>query len=119
MTYRSSYELDLEIGFALLEQVETEQGAVHFESDPDEDRFMNMLLAGVHGGGVDPDSAQQFVVYSIDWPEELADDFDEEIEEGLSSELDSLFPGWVVDPERDKVYVLRDPDSPEAGRIVQ
>lgn len=113
MTYRTSYELDLEVGFALLEQMENEQGAVHFESDPEEDQFANMMLTGVYGGGVDPDRPQRFYVYSIDWPDELRDEYDEAVVEGLSAELDSLFPGWVVDREADKVYVLRDPNSPE------
>lgn len=113
MSYQSSYEVDLEIGFALLEQVEDEEGAVHFESDPEEDRLANIMLTGVHGGGVDPDRPQRFYVYDIDWPDELHDVYDEDVVEGLAAELDSLFPGWVVDRDEDQIYALRAPGSPE------
>lgn len=113
MPYRSSYEVDLDVGFALLEQMEDEEGAVHFESDPEEDRMNKIYLTGVYGGGVDPDRPQRFYVYSIDWPDELRNEYDEAVLEGLSTELNELFPGWVVDQEEDKVYVLRDPNSPE------
>lgn len=117
MAYRSSYEVDLDVGFALLEQMEDEEGAVFFESDPQEDQLANVMLTGVHGGGVDPDRPQSFYIYTIDWPDELRDEYDEAVLEGLSAELDSLFPGWVVDKDEDKVYVLRDPAGPDYSDV--
>lgn len=112
MTYRSSYEIELEIGFALLEQMEDHQGAQRFRYTPDHGEFEDMMLTGFYGGLVDPDETQEFFVYTLQWPDEIADDTDEELIEVLSSELDSLFPGWVFDEKEKKVYIMRDPDTP-------
>lgn len=117
MTYQSSYEVDLDIGFALLEQVEGQQGAVHFESDPEEDELTNIMMTGLHGGNVDPDRPQRFYVYDVDWPDQLHDVYDEDVAEGLAEELNSLFEGWVVDRDEDQIYALRDPNSPEFSDV--
>ncbi len=111
MTYRSSYELELDVGFALLEQMEDQSGARRYDTAGNEDQFEDLLINGVYGGEIDPDKSQEFYVYTIDWPEELADEYDEEILETLSSELDSLFPGWVFNREEDEVYILDDPET--------
>lgn len=112
MTFRSSYELDVEIGFALLEQLEEQGQARRFQYSPEDGAFDELLLSGVYGGMVDFDSAQEFYVYSLQWPDELHDDEDEDLFDLLSSELDSLFPGWVFDTNDHKVYILNDPDLP-------
>ena len=113
MTYRSSYELDVDIGFALLEQIEESGRTRRYRYIPEEEEeFEDIFLAGVYGGLVDPDSSHEFFVYTLQWPEEVHDDTDEELLEVLSSELDSLFPGWVFDQEEQKVYILRDPETP-------
>ncbi len=112
MTYQSSYELDVEIGFALLEQIEEAGRTRSYRYTPDEGDFEDILLAGVYGGRVDFDEPQEFYVYTLEWPEELADDTDEDLLDVLSSELDSLFPGWVFDAEEQKVYIMRDPETP-------
>lgn len=111
MTYRSSYEVDLDMGFALLEKVEGPMGPEHFRTIPDELGFENLIIAGVYGGLVDPDIEQDFFVYNIQWPEEL-DEIDEDVLEILSEELDSLFPGWVYDNKKDRIYILQDPEGP-------
>ena len=111
MTYQSSYELDVDIGFALLEQMEDNDGVRQFRYTPDHGDFEDMLLTGVYGGHIDPDTPQEFYVYSIEWPEQLGE-ADEDLLEVLSTELDSLFPGWVLDQNEDKVYVLQDPEIP-------
>lgn len=111
MTYLSSYELELDIGFALLEKVEGNQGPERFRSVPDEGTFDNLLLTGVYGGMVDPDEAQEFYIYNVQWPDEL-DDLDDDLMAILSEELDSLFPGWVFDETKNKIYILQDPDAP-------
>ena len=107
MTYRSSYELDLEIGFALLEQMEDTEGIHSYRHTPDEGHFDDILLTGLYGGQVDPDEPQEYLIYSLDWPEQLADRSDQAVLDELSEELDSLFPGWVLDRGEDKVYILR------------
>lgn len=111
MTYRSSYELELHTGFALLEQIEESGGAQRFRYTPNNADFEDILLTGVYGGMVDPDEPQDFFVYNLLWPEDILDD-DDDLVEILSSELDSLFPGWVLDKGEDKVYIMRDPDTP-------
>lgn len=111
MTYRSSYELELEMGFALLEKVEGPTGPERFRSVPDEGTFDNLVLAGVYGGSVDLDESQDFYIYNVQWPDEL-EDLDDDLFEMLSEELDSLFPGWVFDKKKDKIYILQDPDAP-------
>lgn len=115
MAYRSSYELDLDVGFALLEQMEDATGPRRYESDPDAQDWMERaIVSGVHGGHVDFDEPQEFFVYTIDWPAELHDRYDDEVLESLSSELDGLFPGWVFDREQDKVFILSDTELPES-----
>jgi len=111
MTYRSSYELELEMGFALLEKVEGPTGPERFRSIPDEGTFDNLVLTGVYGGLIDPDEEQDFYVYNVEWPEEFGD-LDEDLIEILSEELDSLFPGWVFDENKEKIYILQDPNAP-------
>lgn len=106
MSYLSSYEVELEIGFALLEKVEGPQGPEFYQSVPDEGSFENLLLTGVYGGSVDPEEIQDFLVYSVQWPEDLGE-FDEDLLELLSEELDSLFPGWIYDQKRDRIYILQ------------
>ena len=111
MPYQSSYEVELETGFALLEKVEGPQGPERFRTVPDEGTFENLLLTGVYGGLINPDEIQEFLVYNVQWPEDFAD-FDEDLIEILSEELDSLFPGWVFDEKRDRIYILNDPNGP-------
>ena len=112
MTYRSSYELELNVGFALLEQIEESGRTRRYRYTPEEGAFEEIFLAGVYGGLVDPDSSHEFFVYTLEWPDELHDERDDELLEVLSSELDSLFPGWVFDQDEQKVYILRDPETP-------
>ena len=111
MTYRSSYEVELDVGFALLEKVEGPRGPEKFRTVPDEGNFDNLLLTGVYGGMVDPDEEQDFFIYNVQWPDEL-DDFDDDLLEILSEELDSLFPGWVFDEKKNRIYILQDPETP-------
>ncbi len=113
MTYQSSYELDVDIGFALLEQIEDTEGIRQYRYTPDHGDFEDMLLAGVYGGHIDPDRSQEFFVYDLEWPEQLQE-LDEDVLDVLTSELDSLFPGWVLDQDENKVYVLQDPEAPAA-----
>lgn len=113
MTYLSSYEVELETGFALLEKVEGPRGPERFRTIPDEGNFENLLLTGVYGGLINPDETQEFFVYNVQWPDELAD-FDEDLVEILSEELNSLFPGWVFDEKRNRIYIL---DAPEGPRL--
>ena len=112
MSYQSSYELELEVGFALLEKVEGPLGPERFSSVPSDGVLDQLMLRGVYGGRVDPDREQEFFVYNVEWPEEL-EDLDEELLEILSEELDSLFPGWVYDGRRDKIYILRESELME------
>ncbi|TXD41220.1 hypothetical protein FRC96_04325 [Lujinxingia vulgaris] len=110
MTYQNSYELELDVGFALLEQLEGPQGAARYRSAPDEDAFTSLMLTGVYGGDIDPDRSQEFWVYNIVLPEDL-DELDEDLKSVLREELDSLFEGWVFDERRGKVYILADGES--------
>ncbi len=107
MTYQSSYELDLTIGFALLEQMEDTEGIHSYRHTPDEGPMEDLLLQGVYGGQVDPDEPQEYLIYRLDWPHQLADPDDEDLLQELAEELDSLFSGWVLDRGEDKVYILR------------
>ncbi|RAL20289.1 hypothetical protein DL240_18085 [Lujinxingia litoralis] len=110
MTYQNSYELELDVGFALLEQLEGPQGAARYRSGPDQDAFTSLMLTGVYGGNIDPDGAQEFWIYNIVLPEDI-EELDDDLKAVLSEELDSLFGGWVYDERRGKVYILADGDS--------
>jgi hypothetical protein len=110
MSYESSYEVELELGFALLEKAEGPQGPERFRAAPSDGVLDQLMLRGVYGGRLDPDREQEFFVYNVQWPEEV--EMDEELFELLSEELDSLFPGWVYDGKKDKIYILQEGEIP-------
>lgn len=111
MAYRSSYELELDYGFALLEQLEGPHGAYRYRPESDDgEQYDNIFFSGFYGGSVDPRDPQEFLVYSLEWPEDL-EDVDDEIVETLVGELNSLFPGWVFDRRRGHVYIVADGDD--------
>jgi hypothetical protein len=104
MTYRSSYELELEYGFALLEQLEGPEGAYTYRPTGGDDSLDDVYLEGVFGGHLGSGNERDFLVYSLEWPEDM-EEFDEEVIDRVRQELDGLFTGWVLDEKRRRVYI--------------
>lgn len=104
MVYRSSYELELDYGFALLEELEGPQGAYQYRPTGGSDSLDDIYLEGVFGGDVNPGAPQDFIVYNLEWPEDV-EELDEELLERVRAELDGLFTGWVLDEKSGRVYI--------------
>ncbi len=111
MAYQSSYELLTNYGFAVLEQLGEEERDYQYnpndEGDPE--AYNDIFFSGVYGGESRPDSAQEFIVYSLELPENAAQLEDEEIWATLSDELNNRFDGWVIDRESNRVYLSAEP----------
>ncbi len=111
MAYESSYELLTNYGYALLEQLEGEGGEIqydpHGEGDPES--YNDIFYSGVYGGDFNPDQAQDFVVYELELPQDAAELDEEEVWALLSEELNSRFGGWVLDREKNRVYLVAEP----------
>ena len=111
MAYQSSYELLTNYGYALLEQLEGDdrQHQYNPNDEGDPEAYNNIFYSGVYGGEINPDSAQEFIVYSIQLPENAAELEDDEIWATLGEELDNHFGGWVIDRESNRVYLSAEP----------
>lgn len=111
MAYQSSYELLTNYGYALLEQLEEDERDYQYnpngEGDPE--AYNDIFYSGVYGGEIDPDSIQDFIVYTLQLPENAAELDDEELWATLSDELNSHFGGWVIDRESNRVYLTAEP----------
>jgi hypothetical protein len=101
------YRFELSNEFATLERV----GDYQFQNDPNanysDDPYGDIYQDAVYGGRVDPDSDQQFFIYEVEWEEESETPGVPDREE-LGDRLDSVFEGWIVNAEGDRVFALRD-----------
>jgi hypothetical protein len=98
------YQFELGSDFATLERT----GNYEFEADPnmsyDDDPYGEIYEDAVYGGKADPETTQHFFIYDVEW------DGDEEPQavEELGDELDSVFEGWIINEDGERVFALRD-----------
>lgn len=100
------YRLEIGSGFSTLERV----GDEGFRTDPNQSYedtpYTDIYEDAVYGGKADPSLSQHFYIYRVDWPDEVEEPRDQDVED-LSNRLDSVFEGWIVNEEGDRVFALR------------
>ena len=104
-------EYQFEVGsmYSTLEHV----GDYEFQTDPnasfEDDPYADIYEDAVYGGRVDPSETQHFYVYRVEWEGEEQPDEQgpsgKEIED-LGEELNSVFEGWIINSEGDRVFAL-------------
>ncbi len=97
------YEFDLGGSFATLErsgddQLRTDTGLA------DDDPYPEIYENAVYGGRADPEATQHFFVYEVEWDDESEPPAIEQ----LGDELDSVFEGWIVNEDGERVFALDD-----------
>lgn len=99
------YELELAAGYSSLERV----GDYEFRTDPnlayDDDPYADLYEDAVYGGEAHPDRDQHFFVYQVDWPDEVEGPSADQVED-LGEELNSVFDGWIINEEGERVFAL-------------
>lgn len=121
---KSNYSVSTNEGFARLSRM----AGRDYESLPLDSGNVNedIMIDAVYGGAANPDEAQEYTVYSVDWldenPEEVEDleeserAFGEPVEE-FTRYLNENFEGWVYHHDRGEVYVLNEQtDDSRAGQ---
>lgn len=99
------YEFELASGYSTLERV----GDFEYRTDPnlqfEDDPYTALFEDAVYGGDVRPDEQQHFYVYDVEWSEDLDAPEPPQLEE-LGEELDSVFAGWIVNRDGERVFAL-------------
>lgn len=111
MAYQSSYELLTNYGYALLEQLEDEERRVQYDpnDEGDPEAYNELYYSGMYGGDVDLEADQEFIVYSLELPEQTMDLDEDELWATLGAELDNHFGRWAIDRQSSRVYIMSDP----------
>lgn len=99
----NSYEIDIDYGYALLEELDESEYA--YRPEEGDDVYDNIFHNALWGGEADPEEDQDFVTFSLEWPEEVEEP-DHEMIDNLTEMLDEMFAGWVLNEDHDRVYVL-------------
>lgn len=99
------YELEIAAGYSTLERV----GDYEFRTDPnqafDEDPYAELYEDAVYGGEAHPGRDQHFFIYQIEWPKDVDEPSVEEKDE-LGEELNSVFDGWIINEDGERVFAL-------------
>ncbi len=98
------YQFNLGSEFATLERT----GDYEFRTDPnlsyDNDPYAEIYQDAVYGGKADPEATQHFFIYKVEWDEGEQPPAVEE----LGEQLDSVFEGWIINEDGERVFALRD-----------
>lgn len=105
MAVQREYSLATESGFAILEQIHGPYADDTFAHDAGDSRIDELVMTGVYGGEVALDELENYLVYRLSLPEDMGAEDDEWVE-AISEQLDELFPGWILDREQGRVYVV-------------
>lgn len=98
------YEIDLGEEFASLQRVGDEEVRTDPNLSYGDEPYADIYQDAVYGGRADPEATQHFFVYEVDWEGEEQPAASEE----LGEELDSVFAGWIINDEGERVFALRE-----------
>lgn len=124
---QDSYSIAVDRGYAVLSRMAHPEQAW----PPPNTGNINeeIMLDSVYGGSIDPESPGEYLVYSIDWVDEIpaerpidpeqAPDISPQVSraigeptEAFTRHLDDYFKGWIYHRGRQELYVLA-PDQDE------